>query len=255
MKVRPRTPVDPDYLRDLFSHNARTYDPVNTITSAGQVRRWRRGLVRALAAAPHSRVLDAGCGPGGLTEALLPSLSSEAQVVLADLSPAMLAQARARLAGGPDRRRGALRGREGRPAERAAEGPRLRFVAGDLFTPGPGRLEFERPFDAVLFGWGLRYLADRVAALQRLGELLRPEGRLAVMEFTRPPTESTWRPRPAGTSCACCPDWAARWRATASSTTTSACRAPTSSLRRSWWARSPKPACGRNTYTATWGGW
>jgi demethylmenaquinone methyltransferase/2-methoxy-6-polyprenyl-1,4-benzoquinol methylase len=57
------------------------------------------------------------------------------------------------------------------------------FVAGDLLR---GDLALGR-FDAVLLGWGLRYVEDVPAALARMRTLVQPGGSLVVLEFTRPP--------------------------------------------------------------------
>jgi ubiquinone/menaquinone biosynthesis methyltransferase len=172
---RVRTPVDPGYLRDLFSHSARFYDPVNTITSVGQVGRWRDETIAfAFAApAPADRVLDAFCGPGGLAERVVGRLGSEGELVLADISPVMLHEARRRLA---------PRSRNPRTPS-----PRIAYVTDDIL-----RDDFDLgTFDVVLLGWGLRYVPDVPAALVRLRGLLRPGGRLAILEFTKP-TERSW---------------------------------------------------------------
>jgi demethylmenaquinone methyltransferase/2-methoxy-6-polyprenyl-1,4-benzoquinol methylase len=132
------------------------------------VDRWRRELV-ALARIPAAgRVLDAFAGPGSLSLMAVRRLGPQGELVLADLSPVMLANARARLAGA----------RTPRGAR-----PRISFMALDLLDPATdiGR------FDVVLLGFGLRYVREIVPALRRLADLLAPGGRLAVLEFTRPP--------------------------------------------------------------------
>ncbi len=168
MTRRVRTPVDPGYLRDLFSHSARFYDPVNTIMSVGQVGRWRDETIALAAPAPADRVLDAFSGPGGLAERALGMLGSEGELVLADLSPVMLHAARHRLA---------PRSRNPRRPY-----PRIAYVTGDILGDDLGL----GTFDVVLLGWGLRYVPDIPAALARLADLLRPGGRLAILEFTEP---------------------------------------------------------------------
>lgn len=168
MTRRVRTPVDPAYLRDLFSHSAGFYDPVNAITSWGQVGRWRDETIAFAAPGPGDRVLDAFCGPGGLAERALAKLGSGSEVVLADLSPVMLHSARRRLAT--------------RSLTLGAASPRLSYVTGDILRDDLGL----GTFDVVLLGWGLRYVPDTAAALARLGDFLRPRGRLAILEFTKP---------------------------------------------------------------------
>ena len=162
MVTPPRTPVDPSYLRDLFSRNARTYDVVNTLISLGQVERWRRELVALADVQPGDAVLDAFAGPGSLARYAAARLAPEGRLVLADLSPVMLAEARRRLS--------------------TTRGPRLEYMTADVLAPDT-ELGL---FDVVLLGFGLRYVPDVHRALERLVLCLRPGGRLAVLEFTRP---------------------------------------------------------------------
>ena len=105
-RSRPRLPADPSYLRDLFSRNARTYDEVNSLISLGLVERWRRELVDLAGVRPGDEVLDAFAGPGSLARHAWARLGPEGRLVLADLSPAMLAEARRRLTSAPGSRRG-----------------------------------------------------------------------------------------------------------------------------------------------------
>jgi demethylmenaquinone methyltransferase/2-methoxy-6-polyprenyl-1,4-benzoquinol methylase len=163
-----RTPTDATYLRDLFNNSARYYESVNMVTSAGQVVFWRREVIVAAHLQPADKVLDAFCGPGGLAERALPLLGGEGRLVLADLSPVMLHEARLRLA----RRVAGLTGSR----------PPIEYVAGDLLSEDLGL----KDFDVVFLGWGLRYVADVGAALARMRSFLRLGGRLVVLEFTRP---------------------------------------------------------------------
>jgi len=170
--TRPtRTPVDPGYLRDLFSRSARFYDPVNTVTSLGQVGRWRAETIALAALQPTDRLLDAFCGPGGLAERALAELGRENRLVLVDLSPVMIRAARGRLA---------LRSDDARSLD-----PRIAYVTGDLLRDDLGL----GTFDVVLLGWALRYVPDPTAAVARLTQFLRPRGRLVILEFTKPTTE------------------------------------------------------------------
>jgi demethylmenaquinone methyltransferase / 2-methoxy-6-polyprenyl-1,4-benzoquinol methylase len=167
-----RTPKDVSYLRDLFNNSARYYDSVNLKTSLGQVGHWRREVVWAASLHPNDRVVDAFSGPGGLAAEAAPQLGPGGRLVLADLSPAMLHEARRRL--GPILQSlGAYR-------------PRVEYVAGDLLGADLGL----GIFDAVLFGWGLRYVENVDAALARMRSFLQPGGSFVVLEFTRPPRVS-----------------------------------------------------------------
>lgn len=169
-------PTDPAYLRALFDRNARTYEFVNRLISAGQVARWRRELVRLAGIPADGRVLDAFAGPGSLGTMALARLGPCGELVLADLSPAMVARAEAAL-GSTGAARSAQTGR-----------PRVRSVVADLLDPA---VDLGR-FDVVLLGFGLRYVPDVPAALESLGARLSPGGRLALLEFTRPKHPAPW---------------------------------------------------------------
>ncbi len=167
-----RRPTEAEYLRDLFSASARYYEWVNRVTSLGQVDLWRHEVVRSACLDPDDRVLDCFSGPGGLAERALRHLGPRAELVLLDLSPAMLQQARTRL--------------ERRLAARREPGPCVRYVACDLLRDG---LDLGQ-FDVVFVGWGLRYVEDVRGALARVASFLRPGGRIVILEFTRPPAVS-----------------------------------------------------------------
>ena len=161
-------PHDPAYLRDLFDHSAWYYDRVNIVTSFGQVYLWRREVAGLAHPGPDDRVLDAFAGTGGLAVEVLPNLGPQGEIVLVDLSPAMLRVAQGRLGS--------------HLAKRPGPRPRATFVVGDLLDEDLclGR------FDVVLLGWGLRYVPDVREALGTVRALLKPGGRLVVLEFTSP---------------------------------------------------------------------
>ena len=197
MQHSARYPTDTNYLRDLFSASARYYERVNLVTSMGQVVLWRREVIRVARLRPTDNVLDAFCGPGGLAEHALPHLGEGGRLVLADLSPVMLREARARLERvrvghmgsghwGFGSRGSGLGDSGRRGAAREGSSPEVDYVAGDLLHDELGL----RDFDVVLLGWGLRYVEDVPAALARMRTFLRPEGRLVILEFTRPPSIS-----------------------------------------------------------------
>jgi demethylmenaquinone methyltransferase/2-methoxy-6-polyprenyl-1,4-benzoquinol methylase len=143
----------PDAVRTMFDRIAPVYDAMNRVMTAGLDRRWRRATVAAVVR-PGDRVLDAACGTGDLA---LEAKRAGGEVTGLDFSPAMLERARRK-----DRS--------------------LEWVQGDALA-----LPFEDgSFDAATIGFGVRNLDDLAAGLRELRRVLRPGGRLGVLEITRP---------------------------------------------------------------------
>jgi demethylmenaquinone methyltransferase/2-methoxy-6-polyprenyl-1,4-benzoquinol methylase len=137
----------------MFDRIAPVYDAMNRLMTAGLDRRWRR-LAVELVVQPGDRVVDACCGTGDL------ALAAERQggrVVGLDFSERMLARAR-RKSGSID------------------------WVRGDVLA-----LPFDDgSFDVVTVGFGVRNVDDLSAAIRELRRVLRPAGRLAILEITQP---------------------------------------------------------------------
>jgi demethylmenaquinone methyltransferase / 2-methoxy-6-polyprenyl-1,4-benzoquinol methylase len=154
----------PDGVRTMFDRIAPVYDAMNRVMTAGLDQRWRRETVRAVVR-PGDRVLDAACGTGDL--AVLAARAG-GRVTGLDFSEAMLARAR-------------------------RKAPELEWVQGDLLS-----LPFaDASFDAATVGFGVRNVADLSRALSELRRVLRPGGRLGILEITRPrgalrPFYSAW---------------------------------------------------------------
>ncbi|HNQ88243.1 MAG TPA: ubiquinone/menaquinone biosynthesis methyltransferase [Verrucomicrobiota bacterium] len=149
----------------LFQRVARRYDLVNDLQSLGCHRRWKRRLVRWVAVGPGCRALDVCCGTGDVALALA---LTGAGVVGLDFSAPMLDVARSR-----------LEAARRRHPDRALH---LEFIEGDAL-----RLPFaDGGFDAVTVSYGLRNLADPAAGLAELWRVVRPGGRLAVLDFGKP---------------------------------------------------------------------
>jgi demethylmenaquinone methyltransferase/2-methoxy-6-polyprenyl-1,4-benzoquinol methylase len=141
----------------MFDRIAPTYDVLNHLLSANVDRAWRRRAVGLLGLTGTERVLDACTGTGDLAVALLEGGAGE--VVGSDFSPRMLAQAAAKT------------------------DARATFEVADTTD-----LPFEdASFDAATVGFGVRNLEDLDAGLRELRRVLRPGGRLAVLEFSQPP--------------------------------------------------------------------
>jgi demethylmenaquinone methyltransferase / 2-methoxy-6-polyprenyl-1,4-benzoquinol methylase len=137
----------------MFDGVAPVYDAMNRLTTAGLDGRWRRLAARAVVR-PGARVLDACCGTGDL------ALAAEAEggnVVGLDFAERMLARARRKSA-------------------------HVDWVRGDVLA-----LPFtDESFDAATIGFGLRNVEDRPRALRELRRILRPGGRVAILDVVRP---------------------------------------------------------------------
>jgi demethylmenaquinone methyltransferase/2-methoxy-6-polyprenyl-1,4-benzoquinol methylase len=137
----------------MFDRIAPVYDAMNRLMTAGLDRRWRRATVAA-AVRPGDRVLDAACGTGELA---LEARRAGAEVTGLDFSAAMLERARRKDAS-------------------------VEWVQGDALA-----LPFaDASFDAATVGFGVRNLDDLGAGLRELRRVLRPGGRVGVLEITRP---------------------------------------------------------------------
>ena len=145
--------LEPDAVRSMFDRIAPVYDAMNRVMTMGLDRRWRR-LAVELVVQPGDRVLDACCGTGDL------ALEAERQggrVVGLDFSERMLERARRKSA-------------------------TVEWVQGDLLA-----LPFaDGSFDAATVGFGVRNVADLELGLRELRRVLRPGGRVAVLEITQP---------------------------------------------------------------------
>ncbi len=148
----------PDAVRTMFDRIAPVYDLMNRLMTAGLDGRWRT-LAAEAAVRDGDRVLDAACGTGDLAVAGLQAGASH--VTGLDFSPAMLRRAR--------RKSGSY----------AAE---LEWIEGDML-----RLPFaDATFDAATVGFGVRNVTELDRALRELRRVLRPGGRLAILEITQP---------------------------------------------------------------------
>jgi demethylmenaquinone methyltransferase / 2-methoxy-6-polyprenyl-1,4-benzoquinol methylase len=143
----------PEGVRSMFDRIAPVYDVMNRVMTAGLDRRWRR-LTVAEVVQPGARVLDACCGTGDL------AVEAEREgglVTGLDFSGEMLVRARRKSA-------------------------TIEWIQGDLLA-----LPFEAgSFDAATVGFGVRNVADLGEGLRELRRVLRPGGRLAILEITQP---------------------------------------------------------------------
>jgi len=164
VSVATPTPGAPERaaVRSMFDRIAPRYDLLNRLLSGGTDVRWRRRAVDFLEILPPARVLDLCTGTADLLiEALRRDAGNEGIGV--DLSLGMLVRGAAKLARG---------GYGARSALVAADGERLPVRDG--------------LFDGALVAFGIRNVADPVAAMREVRRALRPGGRFVVLEFSMP---------------------------------------------------------------------
>ena len=150
------------FVRDAFASIAHRYDRLNTVLSLGVDRCWRRRAVRLLDPRPGERILDLCAGTLTFSRAVHRAARGRVEVTAVDFCMEMLTLGRARLS--------------------ADEAAAIRPAAGDAECLP---LRDER-FDAALVTYGIRNLTRPGAALRELARVLRPGGRVVILDFLRP---------------------------------------------------------------------
>ncbi len=149
---------DPKQVAAMFDGVAKRYDLVNDLLSLGQTKRWRKQVTRLIKPKPGMKILDMAAGPGASSE---PLVKAGAEVISADFSHGMLDAGR-------------------------RQRPHLNFQWADALA-----LPFEADsFDLYTISFGLRNTEATEKALAEALRVVRPGGRLVVVEFSAP----TWRP-------------------------------------------------------------
>lgn len=151
------------YVHDLFRRVAPRYDFLNRLLSLRRDVRWRRFTARHAGLGPADEVLDVATGTGDLAFDLVRTMGAEGRVVGLDFSEDMLAHAHAK-------------------AQKFGLADRCRFVQGNAL-----HLPFDDDsFAAATIAFGLRNVIDREACLQEMRRVVRPGGRVLVLEFSQP---------------------------------------------------------------------
>jgi demethylmenaquinone methyltransferase / 2-methoxy-6-polyprenyl-1,4-benzoquinol methylase len=151
-------------VRGMFDRIAGVYDVMNSAMTAGLHHEWRQRAVDRAEVGPGSNALDVCCGTGDLALELRRKIGPDGRVVGCDFSEPMLELARRKS------------GDQGLPVE---------FGWADALDLPYG----DASFDAVTVGFGARNLADLERGLTEMARVLRPGGRLVILEITRPQRE------------------------------------------------------------------
>jgi demethylmenaquinone methyltransferase/2-methoxy-6-polyprenyl-1,4-benzoquinol methylase len=146
-----------EQVRAMFDRIAGVYDLVNTVMTVGLHQRWRERAADLAALAPGDRALDVATGTGDLAVALSERVAPTGEVIGSDFSEGMLELAR----------------------EKA---PGIRFETANALD-----LPYEDDsFDAATVGFGARNFADLAQGLREMTRVVRPGGRVVVLEITTP---------------------------------------------------------------------
>lgn len=150
----------------VFHSVAKQYDIMNDLMSFGVHRLWKRFTIDASGVRPGNKVLDLAGGTGDLTAKFSQLVGKNGQVVLADINSSMLNVGRDKL-----RDRGLVQN--------------IEYVQANAQY-----LPFEdNTFDIVTIAFGLRNVTDKDMALRSIYRVLKPGGRLLVLEFSKPEHE------------------------------------------------------------------
>ncbi|WP_237057516.1 bifunctional demethylmenaquinone methyltransferase/2-methoxy-6-polyprenyl-1,4-benzoquinol methylase UbiE [Microbulbifer sediminum] len=148
---------------DVFHSVAARYDVMNDLMSGGIHRLWKRFTIEMSGARAGQTILDIAGGTGDLTARFSRIVGPEGQVVLADINESMLKVGRDRL------------------LDRGIAGNVVPVQADAQYLPFP-----DNTFDCITIAFGLRNVTDKDLALRSMLRVLKPGGRLLVLEFSKP---------------------------------------------------------------------
>ena len=150
-------------VKDVFDSVASRYDLMNDLMSGGMHRLWKRYTIQHANARPGHVVLDLAGGTGDLAREFARLVGERGNVVLADINAAMLEHGRRRLVDAG--------------------------IAGNVSIAqvNAEKLPFEdNTFDRIAIAFGLRNVTDKDAALVEMCRVLKPGGKVLILEFSKP---------------------------------------------------------------------
>ncbi len=150
-------------VRDVFDSVATKYDVMNDLMSAGLHRLWKKFTISLAAVKPGQVILDLAGGTGDLTEQLIKKVGKNGHVILSDINASMLKEGRSRLIN-------------------SGESNKINILQLDA-----QKLPFnDSIFDSVMIAFGLRNVTDKEAALASMYRVLKPGGKVMILEFSKP---------------------------------------------------------------------
>ena len=148
---------------EVFRSVASSYDVMNDVMSLGIHRLWKRFTIDQASVRKGMRILDLAGGTGDLALRFSRLVGSEGEVVLADINEAMLREGRSRL------------------TDKGVVGNMRYAQVNAECLPFP-----DNYFDVITIAFGLRNVTDKDAALSSMRRVLKPGGKLLVLEFSKP---------------------------------------------------------------------
>lgn len=150
-------------VRGVFDSVASKYDIMNDLMSGGVHRLWKKFTLSRTALKPGNQALDVAGGTGDLAKGMSDQVGPGGHVILSDINASMLAEGRRRLID-----QGYINNVE-------------------VVQANAEQLPFDdQQFHCVTIGFGLRNVTDKDAALREMHRVLKPGGRLLVLEFSKP---------------------------------------------------------------------
>lgn len=150
-------------VRDVFDSVATKYDVMNDLMSVGLHRLWKKFTINLAAVKPGQVILDLAGGTGDLTEQLIKKVGKNGHVILSDINAAMLKEGRSRLIN-------------------SGASNKMNIIQLDA-----QKLPFnDSIFDSVMIAFGLRNVTDKEAALSSMYRVLKPGGKVMILEFSKP---------------------------------------------------------------------